>query len=156
MTDTLRDELAAAQTRWTAEDFDYMADRLRGLEDYTVFAADWADMAKQAAADLRAATPSNASVCDSVRDSAGAGDGWRPIASAPKHKDSGLSSLALGPKILVCRYGVINTAWWDIRAEKWCLNGTGRDAIYIHETNNPSHWMPLPAAPSQPHGEGQP
>lgn len=40
--------------RWSPEDFDDMAKRLRALNDYEPLADDWASMAEQASRDLRA------------------------------------------------------------------------------------------------------
>ncbi len=59
-------------------------------------------------------------------------DGWMPIASAPKD----------GTKILLCKKSLI--------ADGFSVKYKGRDDYYFawpYINADPTHWMPLPAAP---------
>lgn len=70
-------------------------------------------------------------------------DGWRDISSAPKD----------GSDIQLCmlkdngepggRHYIVKTCHWEHRANAWRISGAGRE----HNFQNPTHWMPLPAAP---------
>lgn len=71
--------------------------------------------------------------------SAWAGEGWRPIETAPKEEN--LDFLAFSDGIL----DVTWVGWYD-----------NSKPVYVHNdwvSWEPTHWMPLPAAPSQPHGK---
>jgi len=77
---------------------------------------------------------------------------WQPIETAPK-----------GP-ILVCDAGVhpddfpstVATVWWelyrnDCEAHKWIISICSRheDMEVINYQDTPTHWMPLPAPPTE-------
>ena len=85
------------------------------------------------------------------------GDGWRPIAEAPKSVADGsrvtgiyLLGFTFEPDLDFDPQACIDVIWWEPLLPnkaggrgKWCANAAG-DAVECE----PTHWMPLPAAPS--------
>lgn len=67
---------------------------------------------------------------------------WQPIETAPK--DGTLVDLWAGERIADCAWNVPSNCW----AERSVSSFSGRP--YWAVVNNPTHWMPLPAAPTNP------
>ena len=67
---------------------------------------------------------------------------WQPIETAPK--DGTLVDLWAGERIADCAWNVPSNCW----AERSVSSFSGRP--YWAVVNNPTHWMPLPTAPTNP------
>lgn len=65
---------------------------------------------------------------------------WQPITTAPK---DGTAVLGWSPSWLR-----LLTIWWDDNPKCRCWIGGG----YMQRTLPPTHWMPLPAPPTQTQG----
>lgn len=67
--------------------------------------------------------------------------GWQPIETAPK---DGANVL------LINRKGHIAAGLWldGILGTGWFLRGGNQPNVFFNEPHGPTHWMPLPAAPS--------
>ncbi len=69
---------------------------------------------------------------------------WRPIETAPKD----------GAEILVFAAGSCYVVGWGAPDFEWWCVDDNKHGPYPLRGSAPTHWMPLPAAPSEPTKEG--
>ena len=83
-------------------------------------------------------------------------NGWQPIETAPKDGRTILvfgkpdNLVISGDELLTFKQAAIYTAAWDEIDSAFCLSGGSWLGPFV----DPTHWMPLPAPPTEAEGVG--